>query len=485
MGKKPLFTAWDGRGLTFASEIGALRRCPWVRAEPDLRWIPEVLVLGYVPTPATIHADIGQLPPAWLLTVDAGGLRGPTENWRPRSGDGRGPKPRWEEARARTHELLRAAVRRRLVAGVPLGVLLSGGLDSSVIVALMAELGEPITTFTVGAGDEATYDERRFARTVAERFGSAHQCTRQPRGVGTNLELEVLCSGQPFADSMIPTYLIAKAAREHVTVVLTGDGDDETFGGYERFAAALAAARVPRAAHGLLHATAGALPGTGSYFEMRSRVRRFSADPTGTPEQRYRGWVSIFDPSAARSVLASELHSGLDDVYASFDSAVVDAGDVPLLHRLMAANLRTYLLDDLLVQTDRMTMASSLEACSPLLDTALLSYVASLPSAMKANAVAPKRLLRRVATTMLPREIVSRRKHGLGVPVGRWFRSDLREMNQDLVLAPNARANVALDPVGVHALYRAHQEGRVDRGPRLWALLSLELWLRPLEDPAG
>jgi asparagine synthase (glutamine-hydrolysing) len=321
---------------------------------------------------------------------------------------------------------------------------------------------------------------------VAQRFGTEHLELEVRANAAELAGSLVRMAGQPFADSsMIPTYLIAEAAREHVTVVLTGDGGDETFGGYERFAAAIAASRVPSSVHRALGAAARVLPGTGSYFEMRSRVRRFSADPTHTPEQRYRGWVSVFDPPAARSVLSPELHPELEGVYDSFDREIAAAGDVPLLHRLMAANLRTYLLDDLLVKTDRMTMASSLEARSPLLDTALLSYVASLPPSMKASAVAPKRLLRKVAARMLPRGIVSRRKHGFGVPVGRWFRSDLREMFQDLVLSPNGRANEALDPSGVHALYRAHQEGTVDHGPKLWALLSLELWLRSLEDPAA
>ena len=482
VGKKPLFTSWDGRRLTFASEIGALRRCPWVGAEPDLTRIPEMLVLGYVPTPATIHADIGQVPPASVLSLDAEGVHGPSEYWRPVYEDGHRSAPPRAEVEMRTHELLRAAVERRLVADVPLGVLLSGGLDSSVIVALMAELGVPISTFAVGVGDDASYDERRFARTVAQRFGTKHLELEVRADAATLAEDLVSRAGQPFADSsMIPTYLIARAAREHVTVVLTGDGGDETFGGYERFAAAIAAARVPAFVHRAMGTAAGLLPGTGSYFEMRSRIRRFTADPGGTPEQRYRGWVSVFDPATARSVLSSELHSELDSVYDSFDLAVARAGDVPLLHRLMAANLRTYLLDDLLVKTDRMTMASSLEARSPLLDTELISYVASLPPATKVGPAAPKRLLRRVAAKMLPREIVSRRKHGFGVPVGRWFRLDLREMFQDLVLAPDARANAALDPSGVHALYRDHQEGGADHGPKLWALLSLELWLRALE----
>nr|MBA3738691.1 asparagine synthase [Actinomycetota bacterium] len=254
--------------------------------------------------------------------------------------------------------------------------------------------------------------------------------------------------------------------------------------GYERFAAALVANRVPSAVLGPLGSAARLLPRTGGYHELRRSVERFAADPHSSPELRYRSWVSVFDETALRRVLAPDLRALVDrtEPYASFDRALGEAGSGPLLHRLLHVNFRTYLHDDLLVKTDRMSMANSLEARSPFLDTELAGYLASLPPEMKATPFALKRLLRRSLEGVLPREILRRRKHGFGVPVGRWFRSELRRPFEELVLGGGARSAEVLDPRGVRTLFDEHLRG-TDHGGRLWLLLSLELWLRKLEGP--
>ena len=206
--------------------------------------------------------------------------------------------------------------------------------------------------------------------------------------------------------------------------------------------------------------------------------------PEVAPELRYRDWVGIFDEMALRRLLSPEFAVELPGIaFTSFDAALEEAPPQPLLHRLMAANLRTYLPDDLLVKTDRMTMASSLEARSPFLDTALLEYVGSLPSNYKATITRSKRLLKAAAHGLVPTEIRRRRKHGFGVPVGSWFKGELADPFQDLVLAPDARCNQVLDPSAVASLFRAHRAGSADHGHQLWSLLALESFLRSAAEP--
>ncbi|HVF31404.1 MAG TPA: asparagine synthase (glutamine-hydrolyzing) [Acidimicrobiales bacterium] len=488
-GKKPLYYAWDGRRLTFASEMKALRLCPWVDTSVAWDRVPELLGLGYVPWPATLHPGIRQLPPASTAVVDDRGLSDPEVYWDLEWSDrARSRRSEWPAATIAVRDRLRSAVERRLVADVPVGVLLSGGLDSAVIVALMAELGSDIRTFTVGiGGGDPSYDERPFARMVADRFGTDHIEVLVDPDAAAMVEHVVWHLDQPMTDSSaLPTYLIAKAAREHVTVALTGDGSDEVFGGYDRFRAALVAGRVPPAAGPLLRVLASSLPRSGSYFGRRRRVERFAADLGLPVETRYRGWVAPWTAGALDDVLEPEIAAG-STPFASLDAALAASPmGTPLLHRLLDANFRTYLHDDLLVKTDRMTMAASLEARSPFLDTGLIELLASLPADMKATPFAAKRVLRRAFADVVPKEVLTRPKHGFGVPVDRWFRAGLGDLFGDLVLAPDARSSDALRPEAVRRMFDDHVAGRQDLGPRLWGVLVLEVWLRGLANaPPG
>jgi asparagine synthase (glutamine-hydrolysing) len=488
VGKKPLYYAWDGRRLTFASEIKSLRVCPWVDATPMWEAVPRYLAWGYVPWPDTMHTGIHQLPPGTWMVIESGRLSEPVAYWSPPGGEsGSGPRVSWDQATTRIDELLRVAVERRLVSDVPLGVLLSGGLDSSAIVAIMSDLGVRAKTFTVSVRDESSYDERRFAALVAERFGSEHTEIEVRADASSLLERLLWFLDQPFADSSaIPTYLIAEAAREHVTVALTGDGGDEVFGGYERFAAAVLADRVPALVQRGARIGIRAIPQTSSYHDLRRSVERFTDGLSLPVQRRYRGWVTLFDTPTLSRVLSPDLLSEAEGgPFASFDEAWGEAGDRPLLDALLYANMRTYLHDDLLVKTDRMTMANSLEARSPLLDTSLIEELATLPASMKVSPFGLKRLLRRSMRDRLPKEILRRRKHGFGVPVGRWFRNELREPFHDLVLSERAHSSHLLRRDGVSALFGEHLQGRVDHGPKLWALLTLEVWLRTQERPVG
>ena len=478
-GKKPLFYAHDGDRIAFASEIKGLLPCPWVRRRPDLARLAELLAFGYVPWPHTPVSGVSQVPPGASLVFRAGTLDGARPFWRPlppaadlRPDDG---------VVALTAQLLDAAVRRRLVADVPLGALLSGGMDSAVVVALMQRaLAEPVQTFSLGFDGDPSFDERSHARRVARRLGTRHrEWIVRPDAVAL-LDRLVWHHDGPFQDSSaIPTYLVAGLAREHVTVVLTGDGGDEVFAGYERFAAAAIARRLPAALAGPGRQIARRLPlGTG-YFGVRRRVERFLAGADRPLVDRYLDWVRVFDDDA----LAAVLDTRPKPVDRGFRAAVGEAADagLPELDRLLYANFRTYLPDDLHAKVDRMTMAHSLEARSPLLDTALIEHAVRITAQKRIGLRRVKPVLAAAAGDLLDDQTRLRRKHGFGVPLGAWFRGELGTLFADEVLSPSARTASLLRRDGVEALLAAHQAGTVDHSGRLWTVLTLERWLRSLD----
>lgn len=468
-GKKPLYYSWSRDCLVFASETKALRGLSCVDASVDWDVVPDYLTFGYVPTPATLHAGIKQVPAGTWMTFDSRGLSRPHVYWD--LSFPTGPLASWTDAIEGFQERFRSAVRRRMIADVPLGALLSGGLDSSAVVAAMVEQSSNVKTFCLGFEDAPSFDERKYARQVAERFSTDHTedvVRAEPREL---LEDLVWHLDQPLADSSaIPTYLVSRAARRHVTVVLNGDGGDEVLGGYERFSAALVANRLPRFTGAWLGTAAKLLPRTESYHDFRSRVERFARNPEGSTLSRYEDWLTIFGSDLLCEIAGSSLRRELPQpLSASF------------LHQLLYLNFKTYLHDDLLVKMDRMTMAHSLEARSPFLDTELLQFVASLPPNMKATIFGRKRLLKRAMKGVLPREVIHRRKHGFGVPVDAWFRSSLTAPFRDLVLCKGSRVGERLNMTAVSTLMNEHQKGTRSYGAELWALLVLETWLRSLD----
>lgn len=484
-GKKPLYYAWDGKRLTFASEIKALLACPWVSAEVDWSRLHELLLRGYVSSPHTLHRDILQLPAASWMVLGADRLHEPHRYWRlpllPTTAARSSTS--WDEASEGVRHHLEAAVEKRLVSDVPLGALLSGGVDSSAVVGLMAGLGGKIRTFTAGLVDDPSYDERAYARLVAEHFGTEHLEIEVRADAATLLDTVLWHLDQPLADSSaIPTYAIARATREHVTVALVGDGSDEVFGGYERFRAALAAERLPRSMIDAVGAVARRLPGGADYFSLKTRASRFATSAALPLEQRYEAWTAVMSRDLLDELLRPELPTPAHDLV--HDAWRASAG-LGTLDRMLAVDFETYLHDDLLVKMDRMSMASSLETRSPFLDTALIEYVATLPAWMKATPLGGKRILRRALKDLLPAPVLRRRKHGFGVPVGKWFRGELVEPFRDLVLAPDARSAEVLCRPTVETLFVDHLAGRAEHGPRLWSLLALEAWLRATQDRHG
>ena len=477
-GKKPLYYWSDARRLVFASEIKALLAAG-VPVEFDEANLGEYLGYGYVPTPRSLFRGVRKLPPASLLEVGPDGPGEPRSYWDLRFPDAGAAAPlSLEDAAAEVRDKLTDAVRKRLVSDVPLGVLLSGGVDSSAVAALTARLTSGrVQTFTVGFEGHAFYDERPYAELVARHIGSEHHSTVVRPDAAELLDTLLHHHDEPFGDSSaLPTFLVAREARRHVTVVLNGDGGDEAFAGYDRFWAAQLAEDIPRPVLRAVQLGARWLPPGGSYHGLLRRLRRFADKATLPFHERIFSWHSFFDLETIEALDAAGVVSR-EALLSSCRSALDSLPRATLLSRLLYLNVRTYLLDDLLPKMDRMTMAHGLEARSPLLDRALLETAAGLDDRLKRRAGRGKIVLKKAVQDLVPSQVLTRRKHGFGLPIGAWFRADLRALVADTLLAA-PRLATWLDAEGVRRLVAEHQAGRVDHGHRLWTLLTLELWLR-------
>ncbi|HNQ88851.1 MAG TPA: asparagine synthase (glutamine-hydrolyzing) [Verrucomicrobiota bacterium] len=477
-GKKPLYYALDREKLVFGSELKSVLECPEVDRTLDDEALDEYLAAGYIAAPRSIYRSIRKLPPGHTLVVDARGQAQLREYWHPRwattpSSDGRPPADLAAELRQRLED----AVRLRMISDVPLGAFLSGGVDSSVVVALMSRLSpQPVRTFSIGF-DEAGYDESQYAQLVADhcRTEHVHEVVR-PDIVGILPKL-VRQYDEPFADnSMIPTYYVSAMARQHVTVALSGDGGDEIFAGYQWYRRAYRHALlhrfVPAPLRPLVARLAPWIPSAariGPFLEVIDRPIQHWAMPAEyfptplrhalyRPEQRQR--VSPYDADAGRREI-------LDSVAAHH-----------WLGQLQYSDWRTYLPGDILVKVDRASMLASLEVRSPLLDHVVFEFMAGIPADLRLNGRESKVLLKHAVRDLLPPVILGRRKRGFDLPMGQWLCGPLRPMLEDLLLGPDARVAAFCEPAAMRRLVAAHVDGRARHDGRLWALLCLELWAR-------
>ncbi len=389
----------------------------------------------------------------------------------------------WVELVRRT---VRDAVRRRLVSDVPLGALLSGGIDSTIVVGLMAEAStQPVRTFTVGVLDQR-YDERSAARVAASAFGTKHEeLLVEPDPIELVSQLTSFLD-EPLGDeAILPTFLISQVARRHVTVALTGDGGDESFAGYERYIAMRMAERVGAVpllpslgARALRTLPAGRRHPRSTLFRA-ARLLEAAARPA---HERYGELMEIFPAEMRAELYSPNLANALGQPRPAWQLlGSPPAGGTSGLQRLDA---RTYLPDDLLVKADRASMATSLELRSPLLDHEVLELGVSLPDSLRFEGRRGKAALRRAFTSLVPPEIAARGKTGFGIPLGDWFRGPLRELAGDTLLDARARAREQLQPNVVKRLLHEHMQGERDHGHRLWCLLVLELWQRSWLDAA-
>jgi asparagine synthase (glutamine-hydrolysing) len=375
-------------------------------------------------------------------------------------------------------------VRKRLISEVPLGAFLSGGVDSSAIVALMAQLSSaPVKTFSIGF-DEARFNELPHARRVAERYGCEHhEFEVKPRAVDV-LPVLVQHYGEPYADSSaIPSYYLSRLTRQYVTVALNGDGGDEAFAGYNWHVAGRVAERwqrVPMALRHAAEATVGALtPSSPDRRSWAARLTRFLGGASQPRAARYRAWLSVFTPEQRERLYGGRSKaSGIDRLAPIF----AELTDLDGVDAMLAADVAFYLPTDLLVKIDIATMANSLEGRSPFLDTALAEFVARLPSGFKVQGMRGKHLLRKVVADWVPAENLDRPKQGFAVPIAAWFRGELREMLADTLLCARFTERGLFEPDVVRELVEDHQEGRGDYAHHLWTLLMLELWFRSFID---
>ena len=483
LGKKPLYYSFlRGRALVFGSELKAVVEDPAVERAIDVAALDQYASLLYVPAPASIFRSARKLPAGHTLvcTPEEVNVERYWELPLPE------PDPR-RDAPARFQELLTEAVRIRLRSDVPVGAFLSGGVDSSAVVATMARLLErPVVTTSIGF-EEDGYSELPYAAMVARHIGSEHH-ERVVRAPSPELiERLVWHLDEPFADSSaVPTYFVSMAAREHVTVALSGDGGDELLAGYGRHRVEALEHRIRRA----IGATAGRAVGrAAAWLPVGTKGRNVLLD-VGLAAEDACARKFLFRPEAPE--LKARLYSpwlraetAALDPLAPFRQAFRRAEDVDPVSRILGVDLATYLCDDILVKVDRMSMAHSLEVRAPLLDHKLVEFVAALPPAWKLQGATGKVLLRTIVEALVPREAFDRPKHGFVSPMGRWLRHELAGYVEETICSRRARERGYFDPDAVRTLWTAHREGRGDFAHEVWMLLVLEVWHRAFVDRAS
>lgn len=479
-GKKPLFVYRDETRAVFASEPKALLAHPDLRIEVDPEAVPYYFLHGYVPHPRTPYRRVTHLEPGTVATFEPDGRCTERRYWQLTFPDERQPRPTPSRADAasRVRELVTAAVERRLMSDVPLGAFLSGGIDSTIVVGVMSRLmQEPVRTFSIGFEGEPDFDETSIAAATAARFGTRHTEFKVRPSAINLIDTLVRCHDGPFADSSaIPTYLVSQLTRQHVTVALTGDGGDEVFAGYLRFGAALAAESVPAWAAAAASRLLGALPAPRNERQLLARGRRFARAASLPLQDRLTAWAGIFYQDLDELLPDAEV-----DVRGHLRGLGGIDGASPL-NQLLAANFHSYLHDDLLVKADRMSMANSLEARAPFLDTALMEYAAALPDEFKLHGTTTKAILREAFADLLPDDVKGAPKRGFGVPLDAWFRGELRDYTRDTLLGASASLTGFVRGTHVRRLIDEHLDQRANHGHRLWALLTFERWLKLLPE---
>ena len=488
MGQKPLYWHYSSVGLLWSSEAKALFKAPWLDRKINHLALHHYLTLQYTPDPLTIYDGIFQLPAAHKLVLE----------------DGRTPKvsrwwqltfePKWKiddlEAIEHAGELLREAVRRRLISEVPLGAFLSGGIDSSIMVALMSEVSSyPVKTFSIGF-EERHFSETEYARQIAQKYGTNHhEFIFRPDDLTNVIEGVIRATDEPFADpAALPLYELARQTRQHVIVALSGDGGDETLAGYQRYVldgllrpyAALPDWLTQRA----IPAGVSILPEPEWIPEDRNPLtglKRLDQFSSTTEKASLLRWGSYFSHEEKLGLYNDNWQEELagdhteDWLIKAYDEAYADS----LLDRTLYVDHVTYLSGDLLPKTDRMSMAHSVEARAPFLDPGWVEWTARLPEKYKVRGLQTKWLLRNAFKDEIPANIRSRGKQGFSIPIGRWMRNELLEWSQEILMDNKSLSDI-VKPQAIENLYNEHKTGRVNNGKKLWALLMVAIWDRNL-----
>ena len=485
-GKKPLYYTVTPRGtLIFGSELKSLREHPEFRGEISVEALDAYLTFGYVPDPLTIYRDVHKLPPGHHLTFSGGRIR-VEQYWDfPYQGSQADPAGSEEECLEELRALLAEAVRIRLVADVPLGAFLSGGVDSSTVVGLMAcQTAQPVKTFSIGFHEDS-YNELKYARVAAKKFGTDHHEFVVTPDICEIVDDLVWHFDEPFADSSaIPTYMVSKLARQFVKVVLTGDGGDEVFGGYTRYAVdrkRSGFARLPRSFRRRVMQPLGRRLPHGAWG--RNYVHNVALDPL----DRYIEDISIFT-RLNKPLLYTDgfrVQLGATEAAARFRECAARSRAGDALDPLLYLDSKTYLPGDILTKVDRMSMAVSLEARAPLLDHKLIEFVCTrIPASLKMKGLETKHIFKRAVSDLVPAEILNRPKQGFGVPIEQWINQQLRERVHETLTEARTTARGYIERDYVNVLLDEHERGRRDHASELWSLFVLELWHREFVDGA-
>lgn len=482
-GKKPLHYSIIGESIVFGSEIKSLLVHPRMQVQADPGGISDFITFGYVPDPITAFKGINKLPPGHTLTFKSGRVQieryWDFEYLPEYEADGQRSEADYiEELR----DLLAESVRVRLESEVPLGAFLSGGIDSSTVVAYMArEMGRPVKTFSIGFND-ASFDELKFARLTAEKFKTDHHEFIVSPDVEKLIDDIVYHHDEPFADvSSIPTFLVSKMAREHVTVVLTGDGGDEVFAGYERYiveAQRRVYSRIPRIFRkNVMSPVSRALP-RNAYG--KNFIRNISLDDAA----RYVDYNSYFNEEKKRYLFSSDMLGSIGDYNSSsrIEEYFYAPASTNHLNRLMYFDSKVYLPGDVLAKVDRMSMANSLETRAPLLDHKLIEFAQRIPPSLKLKGLETKYILKKAVEGIIPQEIIYRKKQGFDVPIKHWFNIELKDMIDDTLNDSKTRTRGIFNHKEVVEILDEHRRGRRDNARQIWELFMLELWFRRFID---
>ncbi|GAK51750.1 asparagine synthase (Glutamine-hydrolyzing) [Candidatus Moduliflexus flocculans] len=492
-GIKPLYYYIGRDRLSFASELKAILQDQTVPRKLNYRALHDYLSLGYVPAPDSIFVRINKLPPGHVLEYVDGEVaihRYWAIPYQPAE-EGASTvitSSMKQEYAEGIRERLQESVRRRLISDVPLGAFLSGGIDSSAIVALMTKVSNaPVKTFSIGFPGAGYYDERKYARRIAKLFHTEHHEFEVEPNALEILPLLIKHFDEPFADSSaIPTYYLSKLARQHVTVCLSGTGGDELFAGYRRYLVETLFRRYqryPKSIQSLAMQLAKLLPVSRAsalkeYFLL---LKRFLACQDTSPMLRHISMMTCFSDEMKRELCSETLmrewtpENPIAKQYKKTDT-------LDDLTRTLSADFYTYLPEDLLVKEDRMTMAASLEGRVPFLDVEFMEYAASIPSSLKAHNLTTKYIFKEAMRPLLPSSIIDRRKHGFGVPVGEWFKKELKTYATEVFQDSRTQQRGFFNSEYIMSLLDKHQEGLQDFSPQLWTLLIFELWCREYLD---
>ena len=486
VGKKPLYWALKNGDFIFGSEIKAILQDPDVNRDVNIGEIPAYLTYGYTPSPDTMFKGINKIPPAHYLVYEKGNIK--LEKY-------------WEldfsnkiKLSERDYcdnimELLEESTRIRLISDVPLGAFLSGGIDSSAVVYMMSKLSSrPVKTFSIGF-EEETHSELKYARIIADRFGTEHhEYIVKPDAIEILPKL-VWHYNEPYADSSaLPSYYVAKMTRREVTVALNGDGGDENFAGYERYMAGKFAETYRKMPEKLRNSVIlpliNRIKEDVSYNKFSNKFKRFILMASEPYAFRHYSWVSIFRDNEKGSLFTDELKKNIDakSPFSYLENIFNNSRSKDIVDSLLYADINSYLPEDLLVKMDIATMANSLEGRSPFLDHKMMEFAASVPSKMKVRGARLKYILKKALRKALPEEILKRGKMGFGIPIDKWFRNELKDYSYEILMSDKSINRGYFKKASIKRLLDEHAVAGANNGARIWSLLFLELWHREFID---